>query len=117
MVCTEILPSAGMRWEGLTMAGSSSSPLILIDNIFFIFHEFSMCLVNASAFIEYSYYLEWNGGKNRTKCFQIEGERELIVANDELEGLTTAATAVTAIRALGGCRAPIRLAEPIYIDN
>jgi hypothetical protein len=54
------------------------------------------------------------GKKNRTKCFQIEGERELIVANDELEGLTTAATAVMAIRALGGCRAP---EQSIYIDN
>jgi hypothetical protein len=40
VACTEIPHGACMRWEGLTTAGLSSGPLLLIDNIFCIFMYF-----------------------------------------------------------------------------
>jgi hypothetical protein len=60
------------------------------------------------------------GKKNGLKSFRIEGEHKLIVANDELEGLATAETAVTAIKVWGGCRVSRtqrHLFESIYKDE
>jgi len=92
-----------MHWEGRAAAVSLSVPPTFIYNLFRIFNAFSLYLMNATLFMESSSNREQDMQKNEAKSSKTERERELIVANDELEGL---ASAVTAIRAVGGgCRA------------
>jgi hypothetical protein len=58
------------------------------------------------------------GKKNQVKSFKTERERELIVGDDELEGLATAAIALTALTAIGGsCRRSGMVAPCVYNDD
>jgi hypothetical protein len=99
--CKEVYHSLGMCWEGQAVAVSLSGPPTYIYNLFRIFDVFSLYLINATLSIESSNHREQDMQKSEVKSSKTERERELIVGNNELEGLPMVAMALTLLTVIG----------------